>query len=137
MSEAAYSIIGIDLGKDAIHIVAPDRRGAIVHQARCKRDHVTRAVARVIRRASGRKPVAVGTIWHDGCEPRAKTRACTLPPTCMPSRADGNTTATTPRRLPRQHCGPRCAAGGSRASSGRTCSCCIGFRRGSCANTPH
>ena len=37
MAQALYPVVGVDIGKDTMHIVALDRSGAIAHKQRCTR----------------------------------------------------------------------------------------------------
>ncbi|MCB2036043.1 MAG: hypothetical protein KDF56_03880 [Ottowia sp.] len=35
MAQALYPVVGVDIGKDTMHIVALDQSGAIAHKQRC------------------------------------------------------------------------------------------------------
>ena len=37
MAQALYPVVGVDIGKDTMHIVALDQSGAIAHKQRCTR----------------------------------------------------------------------------------------------------
>jgi hypothetical protein len=58
-SIATIATMGIDIGKNSFHVVALDRRGAIVLRQKWSRGQVE---ARLAQMPAGRKPVLVRTI---------------------------------------------------------------------------
>lgn len=47
MSEALYPVVGVDIGKDSMHLVALDHQGAVAHRQRCTRSTLNAALLRL------------------------------------------------------------------------------------------